>query len=43
MSFKDRKLKSLLASICFKVQSGSREDFVGLGPDRDINQGSYAA
>ena len=31
---KDRKIDSLLASIGFEVQSGSREDFVGLGRDR---------
>ena len=28
---KDRKADSLLASICFEVQRGSRQDFVGLG------------
>jgi hypothetical protein len=28
---KDRRIDSLLASICFEVQSGSRDDFVGLG------------
>jgi hypothetical protein len=35
-----------LASICFEVQSGSREDFVGLGEDRPTSSvvlvhGSY--
>ena len=33
-SIKDRKTDLLLVSICFEVQSGSRDDFVGLGPDR---------
>lgn len=28
---KDRRIDSLLVSICFEVQSGSRDDFVGLG------------
>lgn len=28
---KDRRADSLLASICFEVQRGSREDLVGLG------------
>ncbi len=31
---KDRKVDSLLASICFEVQRGSREDFVWLGHNR---------
>ena len=31
---KDRKVDSLLASICFEVQRASREDFVGLGHNR---------
>ncbi len=36
-ALKDSNIDSLFASICFEVQSGSREDFAGLGRDRSTS------